>query len=892
MIHVNRRTGAGTAAARRLAFGTAAALWLMTLGLAACASGPGAAHPPAASPRPGTPGAAAAAHGTPAAPDTAACPWVGSTAPIPARVALVLSAMTLDEKIAMVHGVRGSAYVGHIPAIPRLCIPALELEDGPAGVADGMTGVTQLPAPVALAASWDASLARSYGAVVGAEERGKGANVNLGPTINIVRDPRWGRAFEAYGEDPYLAGRMGVAYIQGVQAQGVLAQVKHWVAYNQETYRNSPADDVIISRRALREIYMPAFGAAIEEAGASSVMCAYSTVNGAYACEDAFTQDTVLKRQWRFEGFITSDWGATHSTDASALHGLDMEMPGSRYFGDSLKVAVQAGRVPASRLDDMVGRILTEEFRFHLFDRPQTGDTAAVVTSDAHAAVAQTVAEEGTVLLRNRARLLPLGAGAVHSIAVIGPAAGQWALSAGGGSASVVAPHVVTPLQAITERAGDGLGVRYAQGAPPPSGALPAVPPRVLRPESGGGHGLSARFYADTAASGSPVATRVDSQVAFDWHGRPPAEGMAARGWSARWTGTLTAPAPGTYTFSLTSDDGGRLYVDGVQVIDNWRPQAATTETGKVTLRAGQAVPIEVDYFQARGGSSLILGWQPPGPSLIDQAAALARASDVAVVFAGTSEREGVDLEDIDLPGDQNALIRAVAAANPRTVVVLNTGSAVTMPWLESVGAVLEAWYPGQEDGAAIARMLFGDVNPSGKLPVTFPRGLGDVPASSAERWPGVDGKVHYGEGLEVGYRWYDARGVTPLFPFGFGLSYTTFQLRDLSVSQTAGPAATVTADIVNIGQRAGADVVQVYVTHPASAGEPPRQLKAFQKVRLAPGESRRLTFTLDARAFAHWDDAAGVWLVDAGDYQIHVGDSSADLPLRGRVTLPRTRVP
>ncbi|MEJ2215913.1 MAG: glycoside hydrolase family 3 C-terminal domain-containing protein [Gemmatimonadota bacterium] len=852
----------------------AAAVWLVS-----CA--------PPAPPRPAAP-AAPAAPAVAAAPAPAtACPWVGSTAPIATRVARVMSAMTLDEKIALVHGARGSSYVGYVPAIPRLCIPALNLEDGPAGVADGMTGVTQLPAPVALAASWDTALARRYGAVVGEEEWGKGANVNLGPTVNIVRDPRWGRAFEAYGEDPYLSGRIGVGYIRGVQGAGVLAQVKHWVAYNQETYRNTPADDVAVDRRTLHEIYMPQFEAAIEEAGASSVMCAYSTIDGAYACEDAFTQDTVLKGHWRFPGFITSDWGATHSTVASALNGLDMEMPGSRYFGDTLRVAVQAGRVPESRLDDMVRRVLTQEFRFHLFDRRQTGDSASVVTNDQHAAVARRVAEEGTVLLKNEGGLLPLSPRAVHSIAVIGPDAGEYALSGGGGSAAVVAPYVVTPFQGIARRAGRGVEVRYAQGALPPNGELPPVPSRYLTPDSGGGRGLAARFYDNTTLSGSPVTTRVDSTVGFNWHHRPPVPGVGAEHWSARWTGTLTPPATGEYTFGLTSDDGSRLFVDGVQVIDNWRNQGPTLETGKITLTSGQPVRIEVDYYQAGGGDTVSLGWLVPGgPSLMDQAVALADSSDVAVVFAGAFESEGADLANIDLPGEQNVLIRAVADANPHTIVVLNTGSADTMPWIDSVAAVLEAWYPGQEDGNAIARVLFGDVNPSGKLPVTFPRSLADVPASSPARWPGVDGRVAYSEGLEVGYRWYDARHITPLFPFGFGLSYTTFRFSNLRVSQAAGGTVMVTADVANTGERPGADVVQVYVGQPSSAGEPPWQLKAFRKVQLGPGETWHLTFTLDATAFAHWDAGTSGWLVDAGEYRIGLGDSSADLPLRGRVTL------
>jgi beta-glucosidase len=616
-------------------------------------------------------------------------------------------------------------------------------------------------------------------------------------------------------------------------------------------------------------------------------MCAYSTINGAWACGNGYTQDTVLKGRWRFNGFITSDWGATHSTVASAAGGLDMQMPDNSRFGAALKDSVLAGHVSMSRLNDMVRRILTQEFRFHLFDREQTGGLSAVVTSDEHAAFARSAAEQGTVLLRNAGDLLPLDPATVHSIAVIGPGGGRDALTGGGGSAAVEAPYVVTPFQAIAKRAGGAVTVRYAQGAQPPNGALPPVPAQYLQASAGGGRGLTAQFYDNMTLSGAPVLTRVDSAIGANWRDQPPAPGVNANQWSAKWTGTLTPPATGEYTFSLTSDDGSRLFVGGAQVIDNWREQGATTETAKVTLTAGQAVAIEVDYYQNAGGDTLGLGWRLPGQvSLIDEAVTLARSSDVAVVFAGIFESEGADLADIDLPGEQNQLIGAVAAANRRTIVVLNTGSAVTMPWADSVAAILEAWYPGQEDGNAVASVLFGDVNPSGKLPVTFPKSLSDVPAAGAPAWPGVDGRVEYAEGLLVGYRWYQARGIAPLFPFGFGLSYTTFRFENIRVSQR-GRSVAVGVDVTNTGRRPGADVVQLYVGFPASAGEPPNQLKGFRKVELAPGETRHLTFSLDPRAFAHWDEAAHGWVVSAGDYRIGVGDSSDNLPLSG-VVQPR----
>jgi beta-glucosidase len=366
--------------------------------------------------------------------------------------------------------------------------------------------------------------------------------------------------------------------------------------------------------------------------------------------------------------------------------------------------------------------------------------------------------------------------------------------------------------------------------------------------------------------------------------------------WSAKWTGTINPPSTGSYTFSLTSDDGSRLFINGKQVIDNWRDQAANTETATVNLTAGQPASVEVDYYQDGGASSVSLGWQPPGPDPIAQAAATAKSSDVAVVFASNFESEGSDLANIDLQGQQNQLISAVAAANPNTIVVLNTGSAVTMPWLDQVKGVLEAWYPGQEDGTAIASVLFGDTDPSGKLPVTFPKSLSDVPASTAQQWPGVNNQVQYSEGLDVGYRWYDAKGIGPLFPFGYGLSYTSFAFSHLLVTPAATTSrgqVTVSADVTNTGSRAGADTAQLYVGDPASAGEPPRQLKGFQKVWLAPGQTTHVSFKLDPQsAFSYWDSAAQSWAVADGNYQIMLGDSSANLPLTATVQVTRTYGP
>ena len=820
--------------------------------------------------------------------ESVSCPWVHSAAPVAGRVRQVLGQMTLDDKLAMVDGVGFSGatagYVGHIAANPRLCIPGLNLEDGPQGVADAVPGVTQLPAPVALAAAWDPGLAGAYGGVVGSEERTKGADVNLGPTVNIVRDPRFGRAFETYGEDPYLSGQTAAGFIGGVQGQGVMSQVKHYAVYNQETSRNTQADNAVISQRALQEIYLPQFETAVTQAKAASVMCSYSTVNGQYACENSALFN-VLNQQWHFPGFVTSDWGATHSTVPSALAGLDMQMPGGQgfgpdYYGPALKQAVQAGQVPMATLDGMVSRILTEMFRFDLFAHPPAGSLTAVATTPAHAQVGRQVAEAGTVLLKNSGGVLPLRR--PTSIAVIGADGGRFAMTSGGGSASVIAPYVVTPAQGISKRgAASGVSVSYAQGDVPVSGALDAVPAAALP------HGLTASYFSNTTLTGPPAATGTVSSVALSWSGKPPAGGVSATGWSARFTGTIDLPAAGTYALSLSLTGTASVSIGGHQVFAS---QTAFGGVARVSLQlpAGPA-SIEVDYADTipLPEDGVTLGWAPPQtPSLLQQAVAAAKKASVAVVFASNFETEGADLSTIDLPASENQLIAAVAAVNPDTVVVLNTGSAVTMPWLAQVKGVIEAWYPGQDDGSEIAAVLFGDVNPSGKLPVTFPVSLAQVPASTAAQWPGTGGTVQYSEGVLVGYRWYTTKHVTPLFPFGAGLSYTTFAFTHLAVRTSRAGQVLVSADVTNTGPRAGADVAQLYVGDPAVTGEPAEQLKGFQRVTLRPGQTESVRFTVDRGAFAWWNEQSSRWTVTPGSYALMVGDSAANLPLTGHVAV------
>jgi beta-glucosidase len=715
-------------------------------------------------------GSGGVASGGVASAATSACPWVGSTAPTYQRVEQVMANMTLSQEEDLVYGGAGS-YVGNIEAIPSLCIPSINLQDGPLGLGDQVQGVTQMPGAVAAASTWDPSLEDQYGAVVGSEDLGKGVNVNLGPTINIVRDPRWGRAFEAFSEDPYLSGQMGAAYVRGVQSQGaIMAQVKHYDVYNQETNRNSSNDDDVLTERAMQEIYMPGFQAAVN-AGVDSVMCAYSQPNASPACQQDY-QLGDLNNQFGFQGFVTSDWGGTQSTAQSIEAGESMDMSGSagcckdNYYGSDLVTALSNGTVPRNYLDDAVARILTELFASGVMDSGNTGSLSNSVSTSAHVATSLQVAEEGTVLLKNAGGALPLDASSVGSIAVIGANANP----------SVSDQDCV-----------------YGQ-------------PANNYPYSGGG---SACVNASA----------------------PPQTPLAA----------IEAAAPGA---SVTYNDG----------------------------------------------------------STDSSAVAAAQSANVAIVFGGYDETEGSDISSIDLGSTEDTLISDVAAANPRTIVVLNAGSAVTMPWLSSVAGVLDAWYPGQEDGPALANILFGSFDPSGHLPVTFPTSLSQVPASTSQEWPGSGGKVDYNEDIDVGYRWYQSQGLTPLFPFGYGLSYTTFAFSNLAITgfNTAGDAS-VSATVTNTGSLAGADVAQLYIGDPASTGEPPWQLKGFERVSLNPGASTTVTFTVPVADLTYWAGPGanlypsawagphpdgGGWTAPAGVYGVAVGDSSANLALKGSLSL------
>lgn len=821
----------------------------------------------------------------PAANVTTACPdgQAKSTGQAPvddARVEAWLAAMTLDEKIAFVAG-KGFDSAG----VPRLHIPALRMTDGPVGVREGQA--TAFPSSALLAATFEPEFARRVGAAIARETKGHGKNVLLAPAVNIVRTPLGGRNFEYLGEDPELAGRMAAAYVQGVQGEHVLATVKHFAVNNQETERQTINAE--LDQRTLHEIYLPAFEATVKEGGVWAVMCAYNKVNGVYACEHPGLLEQTLRREWGFRGLVMSDWGAAHSVGPAMRAGLDLDMPkGEVYAPAAIRKALEAKDISPALLDQLVRRQLRAIVALGL-DEDATVRQEATDTLE-HRALNREVARAGLVLLKNDQALLPLDRKKIRRVAVIGPRGDL--IDGGGGAAFVTATRKVTLVEALRAALGEKVRVDFAPGEITLDGLEP-IPASVLTPPAGHpGHGLLGEYFVGREPKGTPALSRVDPIVSFHWELSAPAPGLPEDGFFVRWTGQLVPTQSGLYTLALRSDDGSRLFVDGKRVVDNWGDHAPTLQTAEMQLVAGRSYEIRVEYFEGIIGASVELLWQRADKDPLRKVAEVARKADVVIAAVGdgkNDETEGRDRSSLDLPGHQNALVDAALAVNPKVVVVTTTGAAVAMPWLDRVGAVVHGWFPGQEGGAALADVILGEVSPSGKLPVTFPKRVEDEPWYG--NFPGKDGKVAYQEGTLIGYRWYDTRKREPLFPFGFGLSYTRFAYRDLKVSgfdSERGVAVSVT--VKNTGPRRGAEVAQIYVHAPeAGVVRAEQELRAFARADLAPGEERALSFRLPPRAFAYFDAAeanARGWRVAPGSYEIRAGSSSRDIRLRAQVSV------
>lgn len=811
-----------------------------------------------------------------------------------ARIDALLNTMTLEEQVALL---AGADFWTTVP-VERLGIPAIKVSDGPNGARGGGTLVggvraASFPVGISLASTWNPALVERIGRALAEEAQSKGARVLLAPTVNIHRSTLNGRNFECYSEDPYLSARLAVGYINGVQSKGVGATVKHYVGNESEFERNTISSE--IDERALREIYLPPFEAAVKEAHTWALMGAYNKVNGTFACEHPQLLIDILKREWGFDGVVMSDWFATHSTVEAQNGGLDLEMPGpAKYRGEQLVAAVQAGEVSAEAVQDSVRRILRLIARVGAFEDPTIPEEQAIDRPE-HRALIREAGAEGVVLLKNDG-VLPLDKSALDTIAIIGPNA-RTAQIMGGGSAQVNAHYRVSPFDGMVAQTSDEVELNYALGAT----NYKLLP--LLRSE------LSVEYFNTPDLSGETVLKTQASDAEFMWfHEVGP--GVDPTNFSARITTQYTPQESGRHQFGLVSAGLSRLYVDGRLLVDNWsnwQPGdnyfggASAEVIGTLDLQAGQSYELVIEY-----------GYRPAGPfgirvvragvtkqlddDAIDQAVSIASSADVAVLFVGLSgewDTEGQDRPHMDLAGQQNELIARVAAANPRTVVVLQTGAPVTMPWLDDVAAVLQAWYPGQEAGNAIADVLFGAVNPSGKLPQTFPVRLEDNPAYI--NYPGENGRVRYGEGIFVGYRYYEKKRVAPLFPFGFGLSYTSFAYANLRLSgESLGPdeQLSVSIDVTNTGDRAGQEIVQLYVRDAqASLSRPEKELKGFAKVSLEPGATETVTIQLDRKALAYWDDARHAWVAEAGAFEVLAGSSSQDIHARAEFQLTQTAI-
>jgi beta-glucosidase len=798
------------------------------------------------------------------------------------RIDKLLSELTLEEKVSLLAGEDW----WHVNAIERLGIPRLKVSDGPAGVrgahVSGGPASASFPCGTALGATWDTELLREVGVALAAELRSKGATVILAPTVNLHRTPLAGRNFECYSEDPFLTARLSAAYIDGVQSEGMATTVKHFVANDSEFERMTISSEV--PERALRELYLVPFESAVH-AGTLAIMTGYNKVAGTWCGENAPLMETIARDEWGYDGMFMSDWFGTHTTAEAANAGLDLEMPGPPvHRGQLLIKAVESGEVTEEVVTERARRVLQLAERTGVLDGTGPADERYDDNPERNALLRR-VAGRAIVLLRNENNVLPLDADRLHTVALVGPLAST-ASTQGGGSAGVTPPYEISPLQGLRAALGEGVNIVSARGA-----TLGRAATHIDPGQWGGG--LRVTYFAGSDPSGAPVLEQLSPRSAFRWsHQFEPAG--AGEMWSAHVEGTFTAEFDGPHTFSARTNDRGRLWVGDGVFVDEWdNPGDRRNIAGTVDLRAGQSVSVRLDYASTFGenvfGSLLDIRVLEPIPDdLVGPAVEAARNAEVAVVVVGMDsiwESEGHDRANIDLPPGQDDLIRAVAAVNPNTVVVVNAGAPVAMPWRDEVAGIVQLWYLGQEAGNALADVLTGAVDASGRLPTTFAHRLEDIPAML--NYPGENGQVLYGEGLFVGYRAFDKTKLEPLFPFGFGLSYTTFAFGEPTSSATTGPGKglTVSVPVTNTGDRAGDAVVQLYVRDvESSLVRPEKELKGFARIHLDAGASGTVDIALDDRAFQFWDPAAHEWRAESGEFELLIGASAADVRRNLRV--------
>jgi beta-glucosidase len=804
-----------------------------------------------------------------------------SSSDVEARVDSLLKKLSLEEKIDLIGGVDDF----YIRASEKIGLPRLKMADGPIGVRN--YGPATVFGGIGLAATWDPELATRIGATIGQDARARGVHFMLGPGVNIYRAPMNGRNFEYFGEDPFLAARIAVAYVNGMQSQGVSATIKHFMGNNSEFDRHN--SDSIIDERTMREIYLPTFEAAVKEAHVGAIMDSYNLTNGLHMTQNGLLNTDLVKKEWGFPGIMMSDWTSTYDGVAAANGGLDLEMPWGKFMNRAtLLPAIKAGKVSEATIDDKVRRILRTAIQFGWLDREQT-DLSIPLLNVAGNKTALEAARSGMVLLKNDGNLLPLQKESIKSIAVIGPDADP-AQPGGGGSAEAKPFAPVSYLEGIANYLGDGAKVYYARGIPTYDEISKHT--EFTTQATGGQKGLKTEIFLNPDLSGKPAVVRYDKHVNYE-----PSRGGdgADSNVSIRWTGFFTPSAPGQYLAFVQGpgENGGyRLYIDKKLVLDNWKQWYAFVGEAPVTLTEGPH-QVELDYYANNGWGKTTanLGIVRPESLVTAEAKSLAARADAVVVAPGfdtASEGESGD-RTFRLPPGQDELINQIAAANKKTIVVMTSGGGVDMTaWIDHVPALLQAWYPGQEGGTAVAQLLFGDFNPSGRLPISIERRWEDN-AVHDTYYPKDGGKkVEYTEGVFVGYRHFDKAPLKPLFSFGYGLSYTSFAYKNLTISlPSSDQQVSVAFDVTNTGTRAGADIGEVFVgDRHAPVPRPVKELKGFAKVSLSPGETKNVTVKLDRRAFSYYDVKSHAWTVAPGDFDVFVARSAADIELTGKVTL------
>jgi beta-glucosidase len=815
-----------------------------------------------------------------------------------------IAKMTLEEKVQMLSGSSMMASTG----VQRLSIPAFRMSDGPVG-AHIPPPSTAYGAGIGLAASWDRDLAGQVGVQLGRDARSRGASFLLGPGVNIYRAPLNGRNFEYFGEDPFLAGEIAVGYINGVQSQGVSATIKHYAANNSEYFRFT--SDSVVSERALREIYLPAFEAAVKKAHVGSIMDSYNFINGEHATQNYHLNVEIAKKQWGFDGVMMSDWTATHDGIAAANAGLDLEMPFGVYMNaKTLIPAVKEGKVKESDIDDKIRRILRDGYRFGWMAHDPLDESIPRYNQQGRQAALKN-AREGIVLLKNRNDLLPLDPAKVKTIAVIGPDAFP-GIPTAGGSGQVPTFYDISALKGISDKLGLNAQVLYDRGVPKTS-ILAMRSGFMLAPDKFV-PGLTVDVFDNDKFTGAPIATRTemtansgqnvldnpdlaemissitaDQMAGFMNQSGPPR--------FTRWTGYYFARGAGNFVVFVENQGQYRLKIDGNTVIDHAEvPKAALAQRIVPMTPGPHKVVLEIVSAPQFGEGSTKIGIAQEGTLVNQSAIDLARKADAVIVAVGYNpdiETEGADRE-FQLPPGQDELIQKISAVNPNTIVTITSGGSVDVSkWIEPVAALLQNWYPGQEGGTGLADVIFGEVNPSGRLPISWEKTLSDNPSYPYYYPTPGTLKIPYKDEVFVGYRGYEHNGVKPLFPFGFGLSYTSFKYSGLQIHPASGRGSyEVSFDVTNTGSRAGADVAQVYISedHPQVA-RPPQELKGFARVVIDPGQTRRITVPLDARSFTWYDEKAAAWHADAGSFTVHVSRSSADPQLEGKIKLEQAIV-